>query len=55
MEKTAYYRRRDIARRRPDRYVSLIIDGMDQAKTYIPHFVGRKSKVCKHFLQEDMD
>ncbi|KAL5017771.1 hypothetical protein ScPMuIL_005146 [Solemya velum] len=44
MEKTAYYRRRDIARRRPDRYVSLIIDGMDQAKTYIPHFVGRKSK-----------
>uniref|UniRef100_A0A8W8JJX8 DUF7869 domain-containing protein n=1 Tax=Magallana gigas TaxID=29159 RepID=A0A8W8JJX8_MAGGI len=43
-EKSAYYRRKTVSRRRPDRYISLIIDGMDQSKTNIPHFKGRPSK-----------
>ncbi|XP_062609674.1 uncharacterized protein LOC134271502 [Saccostrea cucullata] len=43
-EKTAYYRRKVVSRRRPDKYLSLIIDGMDQSKTNIPHFKGRQSK-----------
>ncbi|VDI31378.1 Hypothetical predicted protein [Mytilus galloprovincialis] len=44
MEKLAYYRRRTISRRRPDRYLSLIIDGMDNTKTSLPHFKDRKGK-----------
>ncbi|XP_019616724.1 PREDICTED: uncharacterized protein LOC109464227 [Branchiostoma belcheri] len=43
-ERLAYYQRREAARQEPDKYLSLIIDGMDQAKTYLPHFVGDKSK-----------
>ncbi|CAH1242494.1 Hypp6767 [Branchiostoma lanceolatum] len=43
-ERLNYYRRREAAHRNPNRYLSLIIDGMDQAKTYLPHFVGPKSK-----------
>ncbi|XP_078695058.1 uncharacterized protein LOC144923998 [Branchiostoma floridae x Branchiostoma belcheri] len=43
-ERINYYRRREAAHRNPKRYLSLIIDGMDQAKTYLPHFVGAKSK-----------
>ncbi|CAG2199514.1 unnamed protein product [Mytilus edulis] len=44
MEKLAYYRRRTISRRRPDRYLSLIIVGMDNTKTSLPHFKDRKGK-----------
>eukprot|EP00058_Branchiostoma_floridae_P005491 XP_002590979.1 hypothetical protein BRAFLDRAFT_69470 [Branchiostoma floridae] len=43
-ERLAYYQRREAARQEPDKYLSIIIDGMDQAKTYLPHFVGDKSK-----------
>ncbi|XP_078670993.1 uncharacterized protein LOC144911079 isoform X1 [Branchiostoma floridae x Branchiostoma belcheri] len=43
-ERINYYRRREAAHRNPNRYLSLIVDGMDQAKTYLPHFVGAKSK-----------
>lgn len=28
------------AEQRPKKYLSLIVDGMDQAKTNIPHFTG---------------
>ena len=30
--------------KRPDKYLSLIIDGMDQSKTHLPHWI-QKSKV----------
>ncbi|XP_035662490.1 uncharacterized protein LOC118406535 [Branchiostoma floridae] len=43
-ERLAYYQRREAARKEPEKYLSLIVDGMDQAKTYLPHFVGDKSK-----------
>ncbi len=37
-ERQVYYHHRDKARRNPERYLSLILDGMDQSKTNIPHF-----------------
>ncbi|KAI8522104.1 hypothetical protein Bbelb_018580 [Branchiostoma belcheri] len=49
-ERLAYYQRREAARQEPDKYLSLIIDGMDQAKTYLPHFVGDKSKLMRSRL-----
>ncbi|XP_066304363.1 uncharacterized protein [Branchiostoma lanceolatum] len=47
-ERASYYRRREAAKRNPDQYLSLIVDGMDQAKTFLPHFVGDKSKTLKY-------
>ncbi|XP_066267510.1 uncharacterized protein [Branchiostoma lanceolatum] len=44
IERAAYYQRRESAKKDPEKYLSLIIDGMDQAKTFLPHFVGDKSK-----------
>ena len=35
-----YYQNRVEAEQRPKKYLSLIVDGMDQAKTNIPHFTG---------------
>ncbi|CAH1248680.1 Hypp8349 [Branchiostoma lanceolatum] len=43
-ERAVYYQRREVSRKEPDKYLSLIVDGMDQAKTFLPHFVGDKSK-----------
>ena len=34
-----YYKHIQKARRNPKAYLSLIVDGMDQAKTNLPHFV----------------
>ncbi|VDI06880.1 Hypothetical predicted protein [Mytilus galloprovincialis] len=36
--------KRDLAKAHPTRYLSLIIDGMNQSKTNLPHFVGRTAK-----------
>lgn len=43
-ETQKYYKHQDKARKLPDKYMSLITDGMDSSKTNIPHFKG-KSKV----------
>ena len=37
-ERMVYYRHRSKARAYPEKYLSLILDGMDQAKTNIPHY-----------------
>lgn len=36
--KTEYYKHQGKAKLFPNRYLSLIIDGMDQSKTSLPHF-----------------
>ncbi|XP_074659473.1 uncharacterized protein LOC141912156 [Tubulanus polymorphus] len=38
VERQKYYKHAEKARKNPAKYMSLIIDGMDQAKTFIPHF-----------------
>ena len=47
IERSAYYARRDLATDSDLKrfYSSFIIDGMDQKKTSLPNFIGRKSKV----------
>ena len=42
-EKKLYYERRADAKADPEAKLSLILDGMDQAKTHIPHFRGRSA------------
>ena len=42
-ERRVYYDHREKAVKRPDKYMSMIIDGMDQAKLDMPHF-ARASK-----------
>jgi len=39
-ERKSYYRRRDSAIMDPTTSTSIIVDGMDQAKTNLPHFRG---------------
>ena len=36
-----YQKARERARRQPDDLTAIIIDGMDQAKTDVPHFIKR--------------
>lgn len=43
-ERKKYYKHQKKAEKRPDKYLSLIIDGMDQSKTHLPHWI-QKSKV----------
>lgn len=43
-ERKKYYKHQKKAEQRPDKYLSLIIDGMDQSKTHLPHWI-QKSKV----------
>ncbi|XP_074661102.1 uncharacterized protein LOC141913837 [Tubulanus polymorphus] len=43
-ERLAYYARVSRAQTNPNRYVSLIVDGMDQTKSFLPHFAGEKGK-----------
>ncbi len=38
-ERRKYYKHTEKAKRHPSRYLSIIIDGMDQSKTFVPHFV----------------
>ncbi|XP_052260757.1 uncharacterized protein LOC127864907 [Dreissena polymorpha] len=44
LEGTYYYNKKDQAQRNPSQHMSIIIDGMDQAKTNLPHFAGRNPK-----------
>jgi hypothetical protein len=37
-ERSGYYTRRNLARKQPDRFMSLIIDGADQSRFHIPHW-----------------
>ena len=46
IERKLYYKKRDDARRNGKKYLSIIIDGMDQSKTNLPNFTGDKAKVC---------
>lgn len=39
MEKQKYYKHQSKVKTHPSKYLSIIIDGMDQSKTQIPHFV----------------
>jgi len=43
-ERKKYYKHQTKAEQHPDKYLSLIIDGMDQSKTHLPHWI-QKSKV----------
>ena len=43
LERRKYYKHITKARRDPTKYLSLIIDGMDQSKTEIPHTVYRST------------
>ena len=44
-----YYKHRDKARRNPKKYLSLIVDKMDQATTALPHLLD-KSKVTSGYF-----
>ncbi|XP_052275699.1 uncharacterized protein LOC127875011 [Dreissena polymorpha] len=44
LERKYYYNKKDQAQRNPSQHMSIIIDGMDQAKTNLPHFAGRNPK-----------
>eukprot|EP00105_Crassostrea_gigas_P040888 XP_019925036.1 PREDICTED: uncharacterized protein LOC105333681 [Crassostrea gigas] len=44
MERQYYYKKREAAKRAPNKFLSLIVDGMDQSKSNLPHFVGRTAK-----------
>lgn len=49
-ERQEYYRKRLFARENPTQAMSIIVDGMDQAKTNLPHFQGWSCpKVSLHF------
>ncbi|XP_062566153.1 uncharacterized protein LOC134228510, partial [Saccostrea cucullata] len=43
MERKYYYSKRNQAKENSRRFMSIIIDGMDQMKTNLPHFLGRRS------------
>ncbi|XP_061195044.1 uncharacterized protein LOC133203240 [Saccostrea echinata] len=43
-ERRYYYKKRELARGNPSHFLSIIIDGMDQSKTNLPHFTGRLMK-----------
>lgn len=38
-ERKKYYKHQKKAEDRPDKYLSVIIDGMDQSKTHLPHWI----------------
>ncbi len=40
-ERKTYYKHRQKARSQPQKYVTIIIDGMDQSKTNVPYFSRR--------------
>ena len=41
-ERQHYYKHRDFAQRHKREYISIIIDGMDQSKTNLPHFARER-------------
>ncbi|XP_063406405.1 uncharacterized protein LOC134690365 [Mytilus trossulus] len=45
LERQKYYKHIQKAKKHPDKYLSIIIDGMDQSKTEIPHYMYVSSMV----------
>lgn len=45
MERQKYYKHIQKAKNYPEKYMSIIIDGMDQSKTEIPHYMYISSMV----------
>ena len=45
-ERQKYYKHVEKAKRHPSKYLSTIIDGMDQSKTNLPHFSQKAKKVA---------
>ena len=59
-ERVSYRARRAMAIDKPDDFVSIISDGMDQSKTNIPHFEGwnlpkvqEQTNLCKFLRIKD--
>ena len=50
-EKSEYYRHRDLARKHPEEYISMIIDGADQSNYGLPHF-HEKAKSFSGLVQD---
>lgn len=46
MERQNYYKHQTKAKIHSSKYLSIIIDGMDQSKTQIPHFVHASKFTC---------
>jgi len=38
-ERKKYYKHQKKAEKNPEKYLSIIIDGMDQSKTHLPHWI----------------
>lgn len=51
MEREAYYVRRSQAEMRPNEVLSIILDGMDQAKTNLPHYAYGNNPVVSSLFQ----
>ena len=49
-EREKYYKHGEKAKRNPEKYLSITVDGMDQAKHNLPHF-NIHTKVTKYLLQ----
>ena len=45
-ERSRYYDNRQRARQEPHKYLSIIIDGMDQSKTDLPHLARKNKAAC---------
>ena len=52
-EREKYYKHGEKAKRNPKKYLSITIDGMDQAKHNLPHF-NIHTKVTKYFLPVEL-
>ncbi|XP_053381316.1 uncharacterized protein LOC123543812 [Mercenaria mercenaria] len=48
LERAHYHGKRLSSEKEPSKYLSFIVDGMDQGKTSLPHFAGRPSKIINH-------
>ena len=49
-ERARYYLNREKARQEPQKYLSIIIDGMDQNKTDLPHFTRKNKSACNMWV-----
>jgi len=53
-EREKYYKHGEKAKRNPEKYLSVTIDGMDQAKHNLPHF-NIHTKVTKYLLEINLE
>ena len=49
-ERARYYDNRQKARQEPHKYISVIMDGMDQSKTDLPHLVRKNKAACNMWV-----